>query len=98
MRQFYSYGATYKGWEKAEKGAARVYSNDVNPDPAIPTPPSRGKISDGDGPGFDAIEHGADCAQLAITQTGYLGYGGYCNPNEIAEGGALLLTGSKYVY
>jgi hypothetical protein len=82
MRQFYNWGASYVGDAKMKKSLAKTYVNDVNPDPAVPTPPVVGT--------FDPIEHSADCASIAINPGGYLGYGGYCNPTEQAAGVALM--------
>ena len=82
MHQFYNWGASYVGDAKMRKSLAKTYVNDTNPDPAVPTPPVVGT--------FTPVEHSADCASIAINPAGYLGYGGYCNPTELAAGVALM--------
>lgn len=45
--------------------------------------------------GAAPIEHAADCGAQAVNPGGYLGYGGFCTANELAEG-SRLLTGQRY--
>jgi len=87
MKQFYNWGASYIGREKAEAASAALFVNDINPDPNAPTDPVRGA--------FDPYEHAADCASHSLQPAGYLGYGGYCNPNELAAG-YRLMGGFRY--
>jgi hypothetical protein len=85
QHQFTNYGKTYDGWQQMRKDAARIYVNDKAPTRAL-----RQRAGEGAGYTFDPVEHSADCAMLAVNPSGYLGYGGYCNPRELAHGKALL--------
>jgi len=87
MKQFYNWGASIAGDKKAAAASAALFINDINPDPNVPTDPVVGA--------FDPYEHAADCASHALQPAGYLGYGGYCNPNELAAG-QRLMSGSRY--
>jgi hypothetical protein len=45
--------------------------------------------------GAPAIEHAADCGAMAVEPNGYLGYGGYCTPEELRTA-SRLLGGGRY--
>lgn len=85
MKQFYNWGASYKGDLKMQRAAENIYINDTNP--AGPTQPVEGT--------FKAIEHSADCASIALNPGGYLGYGGYCNQAEL-DAGVRLMQGQRF--
>lgn len=87
MKQFYNWGGTRQGWERMKKRSAEVFVDDVNPDPHVVTPPNQ--------PGWEPLEHAADCATLSIYPHNRRTYGGYCNPTEMAAG-ALLWQNAKY--
>lgn len=42
-----------------------------------------------------AYEHAADCASHAIEPNGYLGYGGFCTPSELAYG-RRIMAGERF--
>jgi hypothetical protein len=86
-KQFNNFGASYTGDKKAQKASEKIFTNDVDPATGQPTSPVIG--------GFNPYEHAADCASHAVEPAGYLGYGGYCNPNELAAG-LRLMQGKKY--
>jgi len=45
--------------------------------------------------GAPSIEHAADCGAMAVEPNGYLGYGGYCTPEELHTA-SRLLGGGRY--
>ncbi len=87
MKQFYNWGGTNQGWDRLVKRSGEVFVADSNPDPAVPTPPMQ--------PGWEPLEHAADCATLAIYPSNQRTYGGYCNGAELASA-ALLWQNAKY--
>jgi hypothetical protein len=87
MKQFYNWGASYKGDKKMTAAATAIYVNDQNPADPASTPPVVGA--------FDPVEHSADCASFAINPLGYLGYGGFCNQGEL-DAGVRLMQGSRF--
>jgi hypothetical protein len=86
--QFANFGKTARGSIEEAEAAMKIFVPDVNPDPNAPPSPQVGT--------FSAIEHAADCASHAVQPEGYLGYGGYCNAKELAAGGRLLTSSSRY--
>jgi hypothetical protein len=85
MKQFYNWGASYKGDAKMERAAKKIYVAD--PDPTGASAAYKEP--------FKAIEHSADCASIAINPAGYLGYGGYCNQAEL-DAGVRLMQGKRF--
>jgi hypothetical protein len=85
--QFFNFGASATGDKNAEAASKKIFIDDV--DPANPTASPSIKP-------FDPYEHAADCASHSVQPAGYLGYGGYCNPTELAAGHALLTSTAKY--
>ena len=83
-RQFLNWGATPEGWDSMQLAATAIFADDTTPAGQRPTP--HGEYT---GP-FLPYEHAADCAALSVNPGGYLGYGGYCNPAEVAAGRALM--------
>ncbi|MFT4123756.1 MAG: hypothetical protein QM635_07990 [Microbacteriaceae bacterium] len=86
--QFANFGKSATGLQRSDRLAAKIFVNDVNPDTGQPDSPVVGT--------FDPVEHAADCASHAVQPAGYLGYGGYCNAQELAAGYALLVENEKY--
>lgn len=86
FHQFYDFGNSYKGDKVAQKNAPAVFVNDVNPATGAPDSPVSAN--------WEPYEHAADCASHAVQPAGYLGYGGYCNPTELAAGLALIQGGT----
>lgn len=86
-RQWLNYGSTWTGFEAMQRDAARVFVNDRTPKGVHPAYPYV-VVSH-----FDALEHAADCSAQAVRPGGYLGYGGWCDPDELREGRRLLLGG-----
>jgi cytidine deaminase len=88
-RQFINYGETMTGWAKMKKAMPKYFKNDATPAGVEPQPGG-----DSEGGAFSSVEHAADCASFSVDPAGYLGYGGYCNPSELAAG-KKLLTGKR---
>ncbi|MDM4763487.1 hypothetical protein QT381_10745 [Galbitalea sp. SE-J8] len=86
--QFSAFGMSATGWKAMEKHSPSVFVNDVDPATNAPDFPVA--------PDWEPLEHAADCASHAVQPAGYLGYGGYCNPTELAVGLALLTRNAKY--
>ena len=89
-RQWVNYGGSSKGHEKMKAAAARKFSDwALPPNTATPYRYTEPDAS------ITPIEHAADCGAQAVNPGGYLGYGGYCTPGELAAGKRLLL-GKQY--
>jgi hypothetical protein len=89
-KQFTAFGRSADGDDRAEKRSPRVFVDDVNPATGQRDWPAPFGVP------FDAYEHAADCASHALQPAGYLGYGGYCNPSELAAGLALITRNQRY--
>lgn len=87
FHQFFDYGNNRVGDLAAEKASKRVFVNDDAPAGEVTARRPEGR--------FDPYEHAADCASHAVQPAGYLGYGGYCNPTELAAG-LTLIQGGRY--
>lgn len=87
MLQFYNWGGTNQSWDRLVKRSAEVFVADTNPDPNVATPPMR--------PGWEPLEHAADCATQTIYPGNLRTYGGYCNAGELAAA-ALLWQNATY--
>jgi hypothetical protein len=86
-KQFANFGSTRKGYRKSHKVSDTIFVNDLNP--AGGTPPAVVP--------FESWEHAADCASQVTNPLGFppSGYGGYCNPDELAAA-TRLMQGGKY--
>lgn len=89
-RQWMNYGGTGDGRDVMERAVAARFSEFEKPagvrTPYVYREPEGGTI--------EPIEHAADCSAQAVNPGGYLGYGGYCTPGELAAGERLLRGGT----
>lgn len=84
MKQFHNWGGTRKSDDVMAARSAEVFIADNNPDPAVTTVPMQ--------PGWEPLEHAADCAKELISPERYRTYSGYCNPAEYAAAELLWQT------
>jgi len=90
-RQWLNYGGTAAGHRTMTAAAKRIFGTWSRP-AGSPAPPYPVEAPDA---AITPIEHAADCGAQALNPGGYLGYGGYCTPKQLAAGKRLLL-GHRY--
>lgn len=92
VRQWLNYGSSPEGDKIAQAQEAKYFVNDSAPKKLRGRSPYSAAIATSR---FAAVEHAADCSSMSLNPKGYLGYGGYCNANELKRAKALML-GKRY--